>query len=270
MFKPSPTLLSTFALGCSTLLVGSSTLRSAPEPLSSLSPVASPHSVVTQRVGITAVGLDYSRPGKKGREVFGQLVPLGEVWRTGANACTKLTFSGSATFGGKPVPAGRYGLFSIPGADHWTIILSKNADQWGNSAYQPADDLLRLTVKAETLAASVETETNPSDRLGSTISLSDVQEDSAQLCIEWDRTQVSVPITVDTIGEMKAEIARIDTANEATPKFYMQAAGYYLSHHLGENQTLVWIDSAIEGMGLPGKTTPPPAAGGQPAQPLGK
>ena len=261
MLKVSPTSLFTFALGCSTWLAGSSTLRPAPEPTSSLSLVASPHSVVTQRVGITDVGLDYFRPGKKGREVFGRLVPLGEVWRTGANACTKLSFSGPVTLGGKPVPAGRYGLFTIPDADHWTVILSKNADQWGNSAYQPAEDLLRVSVKTETLAASVET---------LTIGLSDVQEDSAQLCIEWDCTRISVPITTDTIGEMKAEIARIDAANEATPKFYMQAAGYYLSHHLGEDQTLVWINSAIEGMGLPGKSTPPPAAGDQPAQPLRK
>ena len=261
MFKASFNSLFAFALGCSTWLVGSGTLRSAPVPTSSLSPVASPHSVVTQRVGITDVGLDYFRPDKKGREIFGKLVPLGEVWRTGANACTKLTFSGPVTLGGKPVPAGRYGLFTIPGADNWIVILSKNADQWGNSAYQPSDELLRVSVKTGTLAAPVET---------LTISLSDVQEDSAQLCLEWDRTRVSVPIAVDTVGETEAEIARIDAANEATPKFYMQAAGYYLSHHLGEDQTLIWINSAIEGMGLPGKSTPSPVAGDQPAQPPGK
>ena len=111
---------------------------------------------------------------------------------------------------------------------------------------------MRFTVKPETLSTAVET---------FTIGLADVHEDSAQLCVEWDHTCVHVPLSVDTVAETKAEIERVDAANEATPKFYVQAAAYYLGHHLGEAQTLVWIDSAIEAMGLPGKEASTPQAG---------
>src|SRR3954447_4068915 len=91
-------------------------------------PSASQHSVVKQRVGLTDVEVDYSRPNKNGREIFGGLVPFGKLWRTGANAVTKIKFSHAVTFGGKEIPAGEYALFTIPTANEWTIILSKDAN----------------------------------------------------------------------------------------------------------------------------------------------
>ena len=168
-------------------------LRALPEP-SLMFPTASSHTQVAQQIGVTDVTIDYSRPNKKGRDVFGPLVPFDTVWRTGANACTKLSFSGPVTFGSKPVPAGRYGLFTIPGASEWTVILSKEADQWGAFEYKPADDLLRLTVRAETLVAPVET---------FTIGFANLQENAAQLCLEWDRIRVTVPITVSMVSKLK-------------------------------------------------------------------
>src|SRR5437763_9964682 len=90
-------------------------------------PAASQHSVVKQRVGLTDIELDYSRPNKNDREIFGGLVPYGKLWRTGANAVTKIRFSHPITLGGKEIPAGEYALFTIPTADEWTIILTQDA-----------------------------------------------------------------------------------------------------------------------------------------------
>jgi len=102
------------------------TLRAAEEKKIEF-PAASQHSVVKQRVGLTDVEVDYSRPNKNGREIFGGLVPYGKLWRTGANAVTKIKFSHPVTLGGKEIPAGEYALFTIPTAEEWTIIVSKES-----------------------------------------------------------------------------------------------------------------------------------------------
>ena len=197
----------------------------------------SAHSVLKQRVGVTDVEIDYSRPDKNGRDIFGTLVPFGTVWRTGANAATTITLSDTVNLGGKDIPAGKYALFTIPGADQWTIILSKHADQFGAFDYKESEDLARFTAKPATLAAPVET---------FTIGLADVKENSAQLQLEWDRTCVSVPLTVDTTGKIQAEITRIAASPDATPRFYTQAANYYLNHHLDLSKALEWINLSIE------------------------
>ena len=200
-------------------------------------PAPSAHSVLKQRVGVTDVEIEYSRPDKNGRDIFGTLVPFGAVWRTGANAATTITLSDTVNLGGKDIPAGKYALFTIPGADQWTIILSKHAEQFGAFDYQESEDLARFTAKPATLAVPVET---------FTIGLADVKENSAQLELEWDRTCVSVPLTVDTTGKMQAEITRFAASPDATAGFYAQAANYYLTHHLDLNKALEWINLSIE------------------------
>ena len=106
-------------------------------------PAASQHSVVKQRVGLTDVEVDYSRPNKNGREIFGGLVPYGKLWRTGANAVTKIKFSDAVTLGGKEIPAGEYTLFTIPTPDEWTIIVSKDAKVQSTADYKQENDALR-------------------------------------------------------------------------------------------------------------------------------
>ena len=141
------------------------------------------------------------------------------------------------TLGGKEIPAGRYGLYTIPGADEWTFILSKNPDQWGAYDYKQADDLVRFTAKPETLASPVET---------FTIGFTDVRENSARLCVEWDRTRVSAPLNVDTAAKMKADITRVMVAPNVGPQLYAQTANYYLAHNIELPKALEYINTAIE------------------------
>ena len=112
-------------------------------------PAPSQHSVVKQRVGLTDVEVDYSRPNKNDREIFGGLVPYGKLWRTGANAVTKIKFSNAVTLGGKEIPAGEYALFTIPTENEWTIILSKDAKVQSAADYKQENDAARLTAKPE-------------------------------------------------------------------------------------------------------------------------
>jgi hypothetical protein len=110
-------------------------------------PDASQHATITQRVGLTDVSIDYSRPNMRGREIFGGLVPYGKVWRTGANSPTKIKFSDAVKIGGQDVPAGEYAFYTIPNQDEWSIILSKNLKLWGAYGYKPDADELRVTAK---------------------------------------------------------------------------------------------------------------------------
>ena len=110
-------------------------------------PDASQHATVTQRIGLTDVSIDYSRPNVRDREIFGGLVPFDKVWRTGANAATRIKFSDAVKLGGKDVAAGEYAFFTIPGKDEWTVILSKNVKTWGAYDYKQDTDALRVMVK---------------------------------------------------------------------------------------------------------------------------
>ncbi len=135
---------------------------------------------------ITAEGKDvkisYGQPSKRDREIFGKLVPYGEVWRTGANEATEITFAKNATFGGKPVKAGTYTLFTIPGKSEWTFILNSTLKQWGAYKYNEikGNDVLKVTVPAGTIGSPVEklTITLPANKL----------------VVEWDKTKVEVPV----------------------------------------------------------------------------
>jgi hypothetical protein len=120
-------------------------------------PQASSAQTLTQEFGLGKITLNYSRPNTKGRKIFGGLEPYGQVWRTGANSATVITFTDDVTIEGNKVPAGEYALFSIPGASEWTIILNKAAKQWGAYEYKQADDVLRFKVKAGKTAEPVET-----------------------------------------------------------------------------------------------------------------
>lgn len=135
---------------------------------------------------ITAEGKDvkisYGQPSKRDREIFGKLVPYGEVWRTGANEATEITFAKNATFGGKPVKAGTYTLFTIPGETEWTFILNSSLKQWGAYKYNEikGNDVLQVKVPSSSLSAPVEklTITLPANKL----------------VVEWDKTKVEVPV----------------------------------------------------------------------------
>lgn len=161
-------------------------------------PVASPKARVEQQVGVTTFSLDYSSPAVNGRQIWGGLVPYGQVWRTGANASTKLHASREFTFGGQTVPAGSYSLFTIPEKAGWTVILNSDVDA-SSGSYDAKKDVARATVKPETLPASRE-------RLA--FIFSDTTDDRTHLDIEWEKLRVRVPLQVKTEAHVAENIQR--------------------------------------------------------------
>ncbi len=160
-------------------------------------PAASPAAKVSQEVGITDISIEYSSPGVKGRKIWGDVVPYDKMWRTGANASSKITFSRDVTFGGKPVPAGTYSIVSIPSAKGWKVMLNKELSLF--SAPVPYEDSKNIvSVDATT------TEIPARERLA--FLFSNTTDDSTSLDLEWDKLRVSVPIKVDTAAHAKAGI----------------------------------------------------------------
>lgn len=202
-------------------------------------PAASPESALKQKVGFTDIEVAYARPGAKGRKVFGGLVPYGEVWRTGANSATKITFSTAVQVEGRELPAGSYALYTIPGTAEWTVIFNKVTGEWGAYSYKEANDALRVKVRPVALAQPVET---------FTIDLGDLRTESATLSLAWEKIRVPVQLKVDVI---KPVIAQIDSvmASGATlpPAAYFQAAMFYFDHGLDLQKAKAWVETATKG-----------------------
>jgi hypothetical protein len=197
-------------------------------------PQASPAAKLTQRLGVTDIEVSYSRPSARGRHMLGGNNPYGTVWRTGANNATRVSFSTPVTVEGAPVEAGAYELFTIPGADEWTVILQKAKGQWGAYAYDPKDDTLRVKVKPVTLTEPVET---------FTIEFGDFKADAATLELSWERTLVPVHLGVDVVSAM---VPRIEAAMaRAGRKPYYAAAIFYADHGLDLDKATGWINAAI-------------------------
>lgn len=188
---------------------------------------------VKQDFGLSSIELSYSRPGVKGRKIFGDLVPFGKVWRTGANQATTLTFGDAVTIGGTTIPAGKYGLLSIPGADEWTLIVTHQLDVTSPTAYKPDQDIVRIKVQPRQLPFSVET---------FTILFSDVTSSSCNLQLIWENTLVMLPITTDVDSKVMAQID--NTMNKDTHP-YFTAAFYYLENGKDLNKALEWFDKAL-------------------------
>lgn len=198
-------------------------------------PAASPVGKLEQRVGITDVVVNYARPGAKGRKVFGGLVPYGQVWRTGANSATTISFSTDVKFGGADVPAGKYSLFTIPGEAEWTVILNKQTEQWGSYGYDAKQDQVRVTVKPSKLERMVET---------FEIGIGDLRDTSAHLNFAWEHTHVAVKLEVDVVRVLQPQIEAAMAA-EGGKKPYLAAAMFYYEHNLDLKKALTWIDAEI-------------------------
>ena len=197
-------------------------------------PAPSPTATFSQKVGLTDVTIEYSRPSKKGRAIFGDLVPYGKLWRTGANMATKLTFSDDVKIGGKDLAAGAYALFSIPGESEWTIIFNKNYNQGGTGQYKESEDALRITAKAQKMDVVVET---------LLIGIEDVKPDAAMIELVWDNIFVQIPLSVSIDERI---MASIDQAMTISPGTYNQAALYYQQSGKDLGQALEWINKALE------------------------
>ena len=188
--------------------------------------------------GLTDVEIDYSRPNKNKREIFGGLVPYGQVWRTGANASTKIKFSEAVKLGGKDVAAGEYSLYTIPSESEWTIILSKDTKAWGAYEYKSDTDAVRVPATPTALATPVET---------FTIGLDDLKDDGATLVLEWDKVRVPVALTTNTVEKLNQQIqTALKNPAALEPRFYYDAAAFYFAHDKDLEQALKWINLATE------------------------
>lgn len=197
-------------------------------------PAPSTTQTIKQELGIGSVELSYSRPSARSRKVFGELVPFNAVWRTGANAATTLTFSDEVTIGGTKVPAGKYGLLSIPAANEWTLIITKQTDVTSPAAYKQENDVVRVKAPVVKTALPVET---------FTMQFANIKPAAADLQIMWENTVVSLPISMDVDSKVMAQINGLMNRDNRP---YFQAAMYYMETGRDMNQALAWFDKAVE------------------------
>ena len=197
-------------------------------------PAPSPTQTIKQDFGLSSIELSYSRPGVKGRTVFGDLVPFGKVWRTGANQATTLTFGEEVMIGGKKIAPGKYGLLTIPSKNNWIIIVTKQTDVTSPAAYKQDMDVVRVESKANKLDDNVET---------FTMQFANVKAGSCDLQVMWDNTMVSLPITADIESKV---MSQIDQQMNKDNRPYFGAAMYYLETGKDLNQALAWFDKAVE------------------------
>lgn len=195
-------------------------------------PPASSAQKIVQSLGINNIALQYNRPNINGRKIFGGIIPYNEVWRTGANTVPAITFEEEVRIAGHQVPAGTYGILSIPGQNSWTIIISKNAQQWGAFKYTTTEDLVRFEVKPETLGQAQET---------FYMGFENVTEQSLDLAFAWDKTKIKFPILVDQKAQI---IANLQEGMKGEKKPYFAAAQYYYKNNLDLKQALSWADEA--------------------------
>lgn len=202
-------------------------------------PAASTFMKLSSTIGLTDVTIEYSRPSVRNRDIFAKdgLVPLGEMWRTGANKNTIITFDGDVNIGGKDVKAGSYALFTIPAADEWTIVLYKDTENWGvPKDYDMKQEAARFMIKPEKLKNGVET---------FTIMLTDQSYNAANINLSWEFTSVDIPVKVDVTSAVNQQFEKMKAGPGASD--YYSMASFY--HESGQdlNKALEYVEKATSG-----------------------
>ena len=201
-------------------------------------PDASPRSIVSQRVGLTDIELNYSRPSVKGRDIFGGLIPFGKHWRLGANKNSTISFSTDARFGGENVPAGTYSITAIVNEMNWTIILNSKNDMWGiDDGYNSRQDVARFTAPVKSLNAPVE-----SLYMG----IEDLTQETANLIIVWEKSLVKIPIALETIRLAEENLQNALNENPEDFKIKRTAARFYMQNDLNMNEALSLITKVVK------------------------
>ncbi len=202
-------------------------------------PDLSPSATVTQKVGFNEVRIEYSRPSARGRVIYGDVVPFGEVWRVGANASTKIYVWEELTINDQyKLPAGTYALYAIPNKDEWTIIINKDPYLWGAYGYKQSSDAFRFTVKPMLLKEQVET---------FTIQFANICTGCADVQLLWDFTKVSFKVSSNVDEKIMSDIKSFTGNPEAklAGEYYMSAK-YYLDTNRDMKQALEWIDKSLQ------------------------
>lgn len=209
-------------------------------------PQPSPKSVLTQTVGLTEVVVDYSRPSAKGRIIFGDLVPFGKLWRTGANANTTVSFSDDVVINGTTLKKGKYAIFTMPKADMWEVTFYSTTDNWGTPEnWDEKKVAAQLNVDPVQLNNQVDT---------FTIGIGNITNDSATLDISWEKTMVSVKFTVPSHRMAMASIEKVMAGPTAAD--YFSSAQYFLQSNGDMNKALEYINKAIAMGTKPGEDAP--------------
>ncbi|HEX8516838.1 MAG TPA: DUF2911 domain-containing protein [Bacteroidia bacterium] len=197
-------------------------------------PAPSPLQTVKQAFGLSEITIEYSRPSAKGRVIYGDVVPFGKIWRTGANAATKITFGDDVKIEGKDVPAGSYALYTVPNKDSWEIMLYKDLALGGNVAdYKKENELVRFTVKPKTMEKKKET---------FTIDFADMTSNSTNIELVWESTRVPFNVTTDIDSKIMKNI-EANVIGDNKP--YFQAATYYYENNKDLAKASEWVDKAV-------------------------
>ncbi len=201
-------------------------------------PRQSQHAVITQRIGVTDITINYHRPMANDRKVWGGLVPYGQVWRAGANENTTITFASPVTIEGQPLPAGTYGLHMIPNEDQWTIIFSKMHTAWGSFSYDQKEDALRVTVKPQT---------TPELHNALAYDFDQLQPDSAVITMSWDKVAVPFKVSVNVNQAVEASLHnQLRGLSQYTWDAWDDAATYLVDNKGDLNQALQYEDKSIQ------------------------
>jgi tetratricopeptide (TPR) repeat protein len=200
-------------------------------------PRTSQHAVVTQRIGLTDITINYHRPLANGRQIWGKIVPYGQVWRAGANENTTITFTDPVTIEGQALDKGTYGLHMIPGENQWVVIFSKDSASWGSFNYKQADDALRVTVKPQT--------TDLHDALA--YDFDDMKPDATVVTMRWDKVAVPFKVHVDVNAVVTANIHKqLYGLNQYYWEGWDDAAGYFLANKINLDEALKYEDLSIQ------------------------
>lgn len=198
-------------------------------------PAPSPLQTVKQAFALSEITIEYSRPSAKGRVIYGDVVPFGKVWRTGANASTKITFGEDVKLEGNAVAAGTYALYSVPNKDSWEIMLYKDLKMGGDVAsYKKEDELIRFTVKPKNLNDKVET---------FSIDMANMTSSSVDIQLVWEQTRVSFNVSADIDSKI---MKNIDGVMSKDSRPYYQAASYYYDTNKDMVKALEWVTKATE------------------------
>lgn len=198
-------------------------------------PAPSPHATISQVVGLTDVTVDYSRPSSKGRAVFGDLVPFGKLWRTGANANTTVTFSEDVVINGSTLKKGKYALFTTPKADMWEVVFYSDTDNWGTPEDWNANKAV-ITTNVDPISLNNKVETF-------TIGIGNLTNDSGTIDISWEKTMVSVKFDVPTGKTAMASIEK--TLAGPTAGDYFSSAQYFYNSNGDLNKSLEYVNKAL-------------------------
>lgn len=198
-------------------------------------PAPSPLQTVTQKFGLGEVTIEYSRPAVKGRKIFGDVVPFGKIWRTGANATTKITFTDEVKLEGNTVKPGTYGLYTVPNKDSWEVMLYKDLTLNGNVGdYKAENEVLRFKVKPFNIPMKMES---------LMINIGDISATEAKLTLLWENTVIAIKMTTDIDARV---MQSIDESMKSEKPEYFRAATYYFDNNKDLKQALTWATKATE------------------------